>query len=432
MLRNRVFFERKAMSQTLARNVTHIGTIRIGKRVAITSGRHAGQPRPERLKHFRITSNSRAALELVARQYGGTVQAWTVPDEWRDFGAAPTHSWEVFTTSEVLNILFHPDGVMDTSWEEWQGGLCAVRCNGQFIVKDGTGKGRKGEPCRCPSDPQERKRLAAKKPPEACEEIARIAVFLEGVPALLWRMSTKGFYAPAEIRGLQDIMRACEVQDMLVRAQMRLEWRTDKKLEDGQASTLIYPVVVIEPRQSADELLALGEERRQRHLHPATEVKQLAQHITDLSDPVDPLAPVEVVMRPSGPGGGARPTGAVMSAPEITPAGEAGAEYIARIEALVATQGEKFESNMSAWYRHMRDKYQKDIAAFTLADWQGFLAQVQHAIDIAAEKNAAKAAQKAQGATEGAPGGTGTSDTGDVHQAEFWQEKATDADKDKG
>lgn len=369
------------MPQTLARSVTHIGTIRIGKRVPITGGQHAGQPRPERLKHFRITSNSRAALELVARHYGGAVQAWTVPDEWRDFGAAPTHSWEVFTTSEVLNILFHPDGVMDTSWEEWQGGLCALRCNGQFIVKDGTGKGRKGEPCRCPSDPQERKRLAAKKPPEACEEISRIAVFLEGVPALLWRMSTKGFYAPAELRGLQDIMRACEVADMLVRAQMRLEWRTDKKLEDGKPATLIYPVVVIEPRQSADELLAIGEERRQRQLHPATERKQLAEHITDLSEPLDPTAPPPAIVVPGAP---------------LPPAGEAGFEYITQIEAAILAQPNGSLDRSRAWAERRFEKAQAD---FTIDEYQEWLAEVRKA---AVQKKAPGGAQKPQEGTQGA------------------------------
>lgn len=383
------------MPQTLARSVTHIGTIRIGKRVPITGGQHAGQPRPERLKHFRITSNSRAALELVARHYGGTVQAWTVPDEWRDFGAAPTHSWEVFTTSEVLNILFHPDGVMDTSWEEWQGGLCALRCNGQFIVKDGTGKGRKGEPCRCPSDPQERKRLAAKKPPEACEEISRIAVFLEGVPALLWRMSTKGFYAPAELRGLQDIMRACEVADMLVRAQMRLEWRTDKKLEDGKPATLIYPVVVIEPRQSADELLAIGEERRQRQLHPATERKQLAEHITDLSEPVDATASVEVVMRPSGPGGVGRPWVAPAPGTHGRAAGETVFDYMAQIEAAILAQPAGSIERSRRWAEKQFEKAQQD---FTVDDYRAWLAKVREV----AQERAARSAQKPQEGTQGA------------------------------
>ena len=276
------------MPQTVARHVTKIGQIRIGQRVAIKGGKNAGAPRPERLKHFRLTSNSRAALDLVAAHYGGTVQAWTIPDEWRNLpGSTPTHAWEVFTTSETLDVIFHPAGVMHTSWEEWQGGVCVLRCNGQFIIKDGKGQ-RVGQPCRCPSDPKERGRLAAKKPPEACEEFSRISLFLEGVPALMWGLSTKGFYAPAEIRGLQDIMQACEVADMLVRAQLRLEWRTDKKMENSEVSTLIYPVVVLEPRQSTEELLALGEARRARQIHPAQERKQLAEHIEDLYGPAAP------------------------------------------------------------------------------------------------------------------------------------------------
>lgn len=334
------------MPQTVARHVTEIGRIRLGNRVAIKSGRHAGEPVPARLKHFRLTSNSKAAMEVCARRYGGAVQAWTIPPEWKDQVPPPDHTWELFTTSDTLDILFHPGGVMRTSWEEWQAGYCVLRCNGRFIEKDGTGQ-RVGEPCHCPDDPHERKALAMLKPPQACEEISRIAVFLEGVPLGQWRLDTKGFYAPAEIRGLQDIMAACEVSDMLVRAQLRLEWRTDKKMEAGKPSTLIYPVVVIEPRQSADELLAIGEAYRQRQLHPATEPKQLAQHIADLyGDPHD------------------------------QPAGEDGAEYLAQIEAAILAQP---GGDLERWYGWAEKRFAKARTAFSVEDYQAFLAAVRAA-----------------------------------------------------
>lgn len=333
------------MRQTLSQRVTVTGHIRIGYRVAIKGGRHAGEPRPERLKHFRLTSNSRSALEVAARHYGGTVDAWSVPPEWKDKVPPPEQAWELFTTSDVLNILFHPAGVIQTSWEEWQGGYCVLRCNGQFIIKDGTGK-RVGEPCRCPEDPQARKALAAKRPPEACEEISRIAVFLEGVPVGEWRLSTKGFYAPAEIRGLQQIMAACDVGDMLVRAQLRLEWRTDKKMEDGKPSTLIYPVVVIEPRQSTDELLGIGEARRARQIHPAQEHKQLAEHIADLcGDPQD------------------------------QPAGEAGFEWVARIEAAILAQPGGDVERWMVWAEKTLVKKARYL--FTVEDYQRLLQAVQ-------------------------------------------------------
>lgn len=331
------------MPQTLARHVNELGRIRIGARVPIKSGKHAGEPRPERLKHFRLTSNSRAALTTIAQRYGGQVQAWTVPPDWKDLAPPPEQAWEVFTESETLDILFHPASVLHTTWEEWRNGYCVLRCNGQYIVKDGTKDQRVGEPCHCPSEPQERRLLAAKKPPEACEEISRIAVFLEGIPVGQWRLDTRGFYAPAEIRGLQDIMEACEVTDTLVRAQLRLEWRTDKKLEQGQPATFIYPCVVIEPRQSADELLALGEARRLRQIHPAQERKQLAEHIADLYG--DPDAPDS----------------------------DAAAQYMPRIEAaILANKGQ-----VEPWYVWAERRFKKNRAAFSEADWLAVLAAVQ-------------------------------------------------------
>jgi hypothetical protein len=224
-------------------------------------------------------------------------------------------------------------------------------------------------------------------------------VFLEGVPVGEWRLSTKGFYAPAEIRGLQDIMRACEVADMLVRAQMRLEWRTDKKMEDGQPSTLIYPVVVIEPRQSADELLAIGEERRQRQLHPATEHKQLAEHIADLyGDPAQ------------------------------QPAGEEGAEYIIEIENAILDQ----KGNIAQWFTWAEKSYfKKARALFTVADWQEFLAKVRQA----AVDRAARAAQKAQDAGQTAAGPSAEEDAPRTSQdrpgAPDVQDASTDVSAEK-
>ena len=371
------------MPQTLVRHVTEAGRIRLGMRVAIKGGKHAGKPRPERLKHFRLTSNSKAALEVAARRYGGTVQAWTIPQEWRDEKIPPPeHTWELFTTSEVLDIVFHPGSVMTTSWEEWQGGYCMVRCNGQYIVKDGL-KDRVGDPCKCPDDPQARKALARKTPPEACEEISRVAVFLEGIPLGQWRLETKGFYAPAEIRGLQDIMQACEVTDMLVRAQMRLEWRTDKKMEDGKPSTLIYPVVVLEPRQSADELIAIGEERRQRQIHPALERKQLAEHIEDLCGPQAPPAP--------------RPLEARATVRRLLPAGEAGFEYIAQIEAAIARQPDGSLERSRRWAEKQFGKAQE---AFTVEDYQEWLRKVREASGREpGAKNRQQGAQNAPGTT---------------------------------
>jgi hypothetical protein len=261
------------MPQTLARHVTEIGKIRIGCQVPIERGKNAGKPRPEKLKHFRLTSNSQTALQMAAQKYGGEVRRWTVRPEWQGTVRAPDHAWELFTTTDRLDILMRPDGLMHTLYEQWEGPYCTLRCDGAYILKDARGK-LTGLPCQCPSLPEQRKALALQG--RACQEVSRICVMLEGLPLGQWRLvqrvvntwrvsfcincricrclfttnslsiscarylDTRGFYAPAEIRGLQDILRGCQVDQLVLPATMRLEHRSDRKMVNWEKLALNY------------------------------------------------------------------------------------------------------------------------------------------------------------------------------------------------
>jgi hypothetical protein len=297
------------MAQTLARHIVETGRIRIGHRTAIKSGKNAGKPTPETLKHFRLTSNSREALVLAQSRYGGHVQEWTVRPEWKGAVSAPEDRWELYTESDTLDILIRPDALMDTKFERWMGRVCVLRCDGHYIVKDGHGK-LTGLACICPSDVDERRVLAKEKDPQtreprACEEMSRIVVLLEGLPLGQWRLNTQGFYAPAETRGLQDYLEACQVQSSIVPARMRLEHRTDTKMRRDRIETLHYACVVIEPRHAIEELMLAGH-RHSLLLPPGIEAegKTLLQHIEDISptqDVFDLVAQIEsVVLRTTG------------------------------------------------------------------------------------------------------------------------------------
>jgi len=52
--------------------------------------------------------------------------------------------------------------------------------------------------------------------------VSRIVLMLDGVCSGHWRIDTRGFWGPAEIRGLQDLLEGCLVHRSVVKATLRL------------------------------------------------------------------------------------------------------------------------------------------------------------------------------------------------------------------
>ena len=283
--------------QTLIRRLNEVGKIRIGCQVPIEQGRNTGKPRPERLKHFRLTSNSLSALRLASATYGGEVQPWRIPPEWKDLPQmrTPDHQFELYTTTDTLNVLMRGDSLLDTSFEMWDGAYCARRCDGEYILHDGHGA-LTGMECQCPSDPEQRKALAAQG--KACLAVSRIAVLLEGMPVGQWRLDTRGDNTPAEVRGLQDMLAGCQVSQAVLKATMRLEFRTSHVMRQGQKQTHHYSCVVIEPCYTAEDLLIAGQ-RQAAHLLslPDETTKALPEHIADLTGDLPTVHPLWAQMR---------------------------------------------------------------------------------------------------------------------------------------
>lgn len=300
------------MTQRLAVRVQEKGRIRVGAR-----DENSAKGTARRLQHFRLTSDSKYDLELIAKAYGGQVREWPKPPPaWR--APAPTHRFEVFTQADTLKILIHPEGVLTSIFEQRDGRWCNLVCDGQYITYDATGD-RKGLGCLCPADPEERRELARQG--KACTDRSFIMVLLQGMPFGHWRLTTGGFNGPAEIRGLQEMLRFNYLGDTVLKAQIRLEYRSKQKrvpdprhpgrflMEDGhlKVENLTFPVVVIEPEESSDRLLERGEERLAllagRQLREAT--KLLPEHVGDLfgdTPEQDPTAPPPPVQPPaSGP-----------------------------------------------------------------------------------------------------------------------------------
>lgn len=239
---------------------TEVGRIRIGDRVAIQSGRHKGDPRPHTLEHFRLTANNPQVLEAAALLYGGTVSDWTIPPEWAGKGTPPEHTYQLYTTSNVLRVVVRASSLLDTTREQWEGGWCVRRCDGEHIFFDAYDKDMIGRTCTCPEDHAARKALAADG--KACGEISRLLVQIYDLPYGYWRLDTKGYFGPAELRELQDYLRVMDLGHRPVEAMLRLEVRHARRIQDDKRLTLEYPVVVLEPIYTAAQLALKGGQAR--------------------------------------------------------------------------------------------------------------------------------------------------------------------------
>ena len=377
--------------QVLTRRLNEVGKIRIGCQVPIKEGKNAGKPRPERLKHFRLTSNSFSALQLASGRYGGTVQPWKIPVEWKDLPQMriPDHQFELYTTSDALDILIRGDSLMDTLFEQWDGAYCVRRCDGEYILHDGYGK-LTGMECQCPNNPEQRKALAVEG--KACLAVSRLCVLLEGMPVGQWRLDTRGDNTPAEVRGLQDMLAGCQVERAMLKATMRLEFRTSRVMRGGKKEVHHYSCVVIEPRYTTEELLLAGERQARQLLRQSDETqKQLAEHIADLSGDHDAVA-AELQRQRHGqpehhqgaiqetPGAtqetqplqqNAPPPESFLAPQTATPAGTLGGTYVAQIEAVLAKAG----MEPTVWFEWMERQLKKPQAQWTEGEYKGALAR---------------------------------------------------------
>jgi hypothetical protein len=115
---------------TLQRRSRELGRIRLGQ-----VNRSNGKTRPEKLDRFRFTSASEPLLAKVAALYGGTVQPWTPQG-----GGA--EAFEVITDSTRIPILVPPQPVTQY-FEQWSGGGCVRRCDGQTELLSGGSASRR-------------------------------------------------------------------------------------------------------------------------------------------------------------------------------------------------------------------------------------------------------------------------------------------------
>ena len=227
----------------LQRRSVQIGEIRIGTSVAVPGKTYR---KPVRLETFRFTTASEQTANAVAAKYGGTVAPWS----------QRKGRWEVTTDRTALDVWVPPrGGAVDANMEMWDGPRCLRRCNG--ITERIS-----GQPCLCPypddpSDPvsvqgarDERKRLAALRPPQACKPLTRINVTIPDLPGLtgVFRLNTGSENAAVETADSGDAMEIAREGGVYLPAVLRIEWRV--RAADGKP----YPVPVLQIGLSMREI----------------------------------------------------------------------------------------------------------------------------------------------------------------------------------
>jgi Recombination directionality factor-like len=217
----------------LQRRSALLGEIRIGTSIAI-EGRKARQP--VGLWTYRLTTFNEYAAGVAAAEFGGTVTPWD-----RRPG-----KFEVTTGISSLDVWVPPRGAaVDSNMELWVVGCRKRKCDGET-------ESVSGRPCMCPRDRDERHRLAAMQPPQACKPQTLMHVTLDALPGLtgVWRLATASESAAVESADNGDIMEIARDANVFLPATLIIE----RRFRVGDASP--YPVVALHPRTSLRDFAA--------------------------------------------------------------------------------------------------------------------------------------------------------------------------------
>lgn len=188
----------------IQRKLREAGRIRIGEQVPTS----AGKTRPARLEAFRFTSADERAIRAIAQLYGGEARKWET--------APIGDQWEVLTASSSIPVVIPPSDISFSQfYEEWSGGGCLRRCDGQFDYLNQVA-------CTCDAEAR------------ACKPHTRLSLLLSDLEGLgLWRLDTQGFYAASELAGAVELLEAMQRGGRMVAARLGLEQRQAKRIGKG-------------------------------------------------------------------------------------------------------------------------------------------------------------------------------------------------------
>lgn len=227
----------------LQRRSAPLGEIRIGYSVEIP-GKKGRQPK--RSDTFIFTTDEFAA-GVVAARYGGTAAPWD-----RRKGR-----YAVTTNRNLLHVWVPPRGLaVDANMELWDAGRRLRQCTGSRMLFPAAGS------CQCPqpedpSDPDsvqrardERKRLAALRPPKACAPRTLINVSITDLPGLtgVWRLASGSESVAVETADQGDTLAIARDGGAYLPAVLLIDQRF--RIADGAP----YPVLKLRIGMSMEEL----------------------------------------------------------------------------------------------------------------------------------------------------------------------------------
>lgn len=195
----------------------------------------------KKLEQFRFLSPFKDCIDAIAEQYGGQTKPY------HDDAANPKDQFEVFTTSDTIEVGLMPDG-LEAAYEMWGGGMRQRNCDGRtcsmeepaqddYIIVE--------HPCLCVAEGVFR-----------CKPKLRITVILPTVPLRgAWLLETGSWFAQSEMPGMFDLISELGKRGQMTKALLSIESRTDVKF--GKGGKPIRRNYVVPVLSMADTPLAL-------------------------------------------------------------------------------------------------------------------------------------------------------------------------------
>ena len=258
--------------------IAELGRIRAGKSVETKKGWR----RPVNSPTWILTAQTPENLEVLAGEYGGTVEEWTEGNKTSD-------RYRLITETETLHVVLPPDPLSVPVYERWDGGQIRRRCDGVTCTgwpKDGSPPVE--VPCKCVDVDDSRYHCKIKQ---------HLSVILPQCPVGVWRLSMGSMNAAREMSASVDIIR------MASRAGLPRAVLTRREAKSGEKE---YRVPVLTTVASFDELEAAANRSGAPALPPADvppmavpagarAVLEAGPIDDDLSGPVDEVAPADVI-----------------------------------------------------------------------------------------------------------------------------------------
>jgi hypothetical protein len=183
------------------------GRLRFGKKGRARNGKEI----PVAIDKWRFTSPDKEAIEQVAAVYGGSVQPWN------EQAAAIKNQWEVVTETSVIDCWIQPDSY-DQIREEWAGGLCVRRCDGETCDLTYKSGPLRGQPCQCAQE--------GKDDSTACKWKTRVSLIIPQVKfGGTWRLESSSEHFAREAPGMIDMISRLQTAG-LASCEVRLTWRS--------------------------------------------------------------------------------------------------------------------------------------------------------------------------------------------------------------